>query len=234
MINEAFAKIIDKEDIVNQTLRFLGVEGPIVGVMEDFHFKSMRQQIEPLAIIIAPQYFNNVIIRLAPGDATQAIATVEKVWDKAYSGIPFEYQFLDQDLEMVYRADEAVGKLIKYLAFLAVIIAYLGLFGLASFTAEQRKKEIGIRKVLGASMSHLVYLLTSQFAKWVVISCVIAFPLAYYSLSRYLQNFAYRIEIGPFPFIIAGALALTIALVTISFQAARAAVANPVDSLKYE
>ncbi len=234
MINEAFAKIIDKEDIVNQTLRFLGVEGPIVGVMEDFHFKSMRQQIEPLAIIIAPQYFNNVIIRLAPGDATQAIATVEKVWDKAYSGIPFEYQFLDQDLEMVYRADEAVGKLIKYLAFLAVIIAYLGLFGLASFTAEQRKKEIGIRKVLGASMSHLVYLLTSQFAKWVVISCLIAFPLAYYSLSRYLQNFAYRIEIGPFPFIIAGALALTIALVTISFQAARAAVANPVDSLKYE
>lgn len=234
MINEALVKIIGKDQIINESLSFIGIEGPIVGIMGNFHFKSMRQEIEPLAVAIIPPYFNNVLIRLAPGDATESLVSVEKIWDEVYAGIPFEYQFLDEDLDRMYRVDRSIGRLIKYLAIIAIIIAYLGLFGLASFTAEQRSKEIGIRKVLGASMPHLVYLLTIQFAKWVAISCLIAFPLAYYALSSYLQNFAYRIDIGYMPFVIAGSLAFTIALLTVSFQAARAALANPVDSLKYE
>lgn len=234
MINEEFAKIMGEEPVVNKTLHFVGIKGPVVGVMKDFHFKSMRQKIEPLAIFIAPEWYSYVLIRLAPGDATQSLAVVAKAWDRVYPGIPFEFDFLAQDYEMLYRADKAIGQLIKYLAILAVIIAYLGLYGLASYAAEQRKKEIGIRKVLGASMGHLIYLLTSQFTKWVIISCAIAFPLAHYGLSKYLQGFAYRIELGPVPFLIAGVMALFIALITVSYQAARASLANPVDSLKYE
>ncbi len=234
MINEELARIIGRESVVNKTIRFLGVEAPIVGVMHDFHFKSIRNEIEPLAIFIDPEWFSNILIRLAPGDNVAALATVEEVWNQVFPGIPFEYQFLDEDFERIYRADESIGQLVKYLAFLAVIIAYLGLFGLASFTAEQRKKEIGIRKVLGASIAQVIHLLTLQFTKWVLISCAIAFPLAYYSLSQYLQGFAYRIDLGPAPFLLSGALALVIALLTVSFQAARAAMANPVDSLKYE
>ncbi len=234
VINEELARIMGKESAVNKTIRFLGVEAPIVGVMHNFHFKSIRNEIEPLAVFIDPEWFSNILIRLTPGADTEALATVEKVWNRVYPGIPFEYHFLEEDFDRIYKADESVGQLVKYLAILAVILAYLGLFGLASFTAEQRKKEIGIRKVLGASIAHLIYLLTSQFTKWVVISCAIAFPLAYYSLSQYLQSFAYRINIGPGPFILAGLLALLIALITVSFQATRASLANPVDSLKYE
>ncbi|NQV14987.1 ABC transporter permease [bacterium] len=234
MINEELAKIIDKDEIVGQLLEFGGIEGPIVGVMKDFHFKSIHQQIEPLAIFIAPQWYNNVLIRLIPGDSAPALATVTEVWNRVFQGAPFEHRFLDQDLEMMYRADVAMGKLVKYFAFLAVIIACLGLFGLASFTTEQRKKEIGIRKVLGASTAHLIYLLTSQFMKWVMISCAVAFPLAYWGLTQYLHSYAYRIELGAGTFIIAGFLAMVIALITVSYQAARASLANPVDSIKYE
>ena len=234
LINQEMAKMIGKESIVNETLRFLGVEGPIVGIMEDFHFKSMRQKIEPLAMIIAPEWFNTGLIRLNPGDEDQALSIIEEVWDQVYPGLPFEYEFLDQGFDMLYRADNTIEKLVRYLAIIAIIIAYLGLFGLASFSAEQRKKEIGIRKVLGASMAHLISLLTLQFAKWVLVACAIAFPLAYYGLSKYLQSFAYRVELGAGPFLIAGALAIVITLLTVSYQAAKASLANPVNALKYD
>ena len=234
LINQEMAKMIGKESIVNERLRFLGVEGPIVGIMEDFHFKSMRQKIEPLAMIIAPEWFNTGLIRLNPGDEDQALSIIEEVWDQVYPGLPFEYEFLDQGFDMLYRADNTIEKLVRYLAIIAIIIAYLGLFGLASFSAEQRKKEIGIRKVLGASMTHLISLLTLQFAKWVLVACAIAFPLAYYGLSKYLQSFAYRVELGAGPFLIAGALAIVITLLTVSYQAAKASLANPVNALKYD
>ena len=234
IINREMAKMIGKESVVNETLRFIGVEGPIIGVMEDFHFKSMRQKIEPLAIVIAPEWFNTALIRLNPQDEDQALSIVEEVWGQVYPGLPFEYEFLDQGFDMIYRGDNTIEKLVRYLASIAIIIAYLGLFGLASFSAEQRKKEIGIRKVLGASMTHLVSLLTLQFAKWVLVACAIAFPLAYYGLTRYLQSFAYRVDLGAGPFLIAGAVAILITMFTVSYQAAKASLANPIESLKYE
>ncbi|NQV41872.1 MAG: ABC transporter permease [Candidatus Marinimicrobia bacterium] len=234
LINQEFAKLIGKASMVDQTLRFVGVEGPVIGVINDFHFKSMRQKIEPLALFIAPKWFSNALIRLNPGDETQALAIVQKVWDQVYPGMPFAYEFIDQDYEMMYRGERAIEQLVKSLAILAVLLAYLGLFGLASFSAEQRKKEIGIRKVLGASMAHLIALLTLQFVKWALIACTISFPLAYYGISKYLQSFAYRVDVGPAPFLIAGGLAIFITLLTVGFQAAKASLANPVDSLKYE
>ncbi len=234
IINETFAKIIDKESIVGENLRFAGSQGPIIGVVQDFHFRSVHRVIDPLAIFIAPDWFGVMLIRLAPGDVTASLATVEEAWQRVLPGYPMDYRFLDEDFEWMYRAEAGLSQLVKYFSILAIIIACLGLFGLASFTAEQRTKEIGIRKVLGASATNLMVLLANQFTKWVLIANIIAFPTAYLILSRYLEDYAYRIYLGLGPFLLAGVLALIIALLTVSFQAVKAALANPVDALKYE
>jgi len=233
IINETLARIIDKESIINENLQFLGDEGPIIGVMKDFHFRSVHNEIEPLAIFVYPEWFSTMLIRLAPGHST-SLAAVEKTWNRVLPNAPLDYRFLDEDLEWMYRIEIGMSKLVKYFSILAIIIACLGLFGLASFTAEQRTKEIGIRKVLGASAANLVMLLSNQFTKWVLIANVIAFPIAYLILSKYLENYAYRIDLGVGPFLLAGVLALVIALITVSLQAVKAALANPVDALKYE
>ena len=234
MINEEFARIINKESIINENLRFLGIEGPIVGVMRDFHFRSVHNEIEPLAVAILPEWFNNMLVRLEPGGVSKSLDSVQKVWNRVLPNYPFEYRFLDEDFKIMYLAETNMGQLVQYFTVLAIIIACLGLFGLSSFSTEQRMKEISIRKVLGASNSNLVWLLTSQFTKWVMISCVIAFPAAYFVLQQYLQNYAYRINLNVGTFLMAGTLALFVALITVSFQSIKCALANPVDSLKYE
>jgi len=234
MINETLGKIIGKDPIINEKIKFIGVEGTIVGVMKDFHFKSVHNGIEPLALFGYPKYFNNLLIRLAPGDVTQSLNAVEKVWNRILPNSPFDYRFLDEDFEWMYRTETSMSKLVKYFAILAIIIASLGLFGLASFTAEQRMKEIGIRKVLGASVQNLVFLMTSQFTKWVLIADLIAFPAAYYIMKKYLEQYAYRIDLSVSVFLLAGVLALIVALLTVGFQAIKAAIMNPVKTLKYE
>ena len=230
IINEILARIIDKESIINENLRFVGDEGPIIGVMKDFHFRSVHNQIEPLAIFVYPEWFSTMLIRLAPGHLA-SLAAVEQTWNRVLPNAPLDYRFLDEDIEWMYRIEMGMSKLVKYFSLLAIIIACLGLFGLASFTTEQRTKEIGIRKALGASAANLVMLLSNQFTKWVLIANVIAFPIAYLILSKYLENYAYRIDLGVGPFLLAGVLALFIALLTVSFQAVKAALANPVDAL---
>ncbi|MEE8437545.1 MAG: ABC transporter permease [Candidatus Neomarinimicrobiota bacterium] len=234
MINEEFARIINKEIIINENLRFLGIEGPIIGVMRNFHFKSVRNEIEPLAVIIYPEMFRIMLVRLGPGDVSESLDAVQKVWNRVLPEYPFEYRFLEEDVTRMYQAETNMSHLVKYFTLLAIIIACLGIFGLSSFSAEQRVKEIGIRKVFGASETNLVLLLTGQFTKWVLISCFIAFPIAYYVLQQYLQNYAYRINLNVGTFLMAGILAMLVAIITVSFQSIKAALANPVDSLKYE
>ncbi|NQU27868.1 MAG: ABC transporter permease, partial [Candidatus Marinimicrobia bacterium] len=223
IINETLAQIMDKESIINENLHFVGDEGPIIGVMKDFHFRSVHNEIEPLAIFVYPEWFSIMLIRLAPGDVSESLAAVEKTWNQVLPNSPLDYRFLDEDFEWMYRVEAGMSRLIKYFSVLAIVIACLGLFGLASFTAEQRTKEIGIRKVLGASAANLVLLLSNQFTKWVLIANIIAFPIAYLILSKYLENYAYRIDLGFGPFLLAGVLALVIALLTVSFQAVKAA-----------
>jgi len=234
MINETLAKIIGKDPIINETIKFIGIEGSIVGVMKDFHFRSIHNSIEPLALFGYPKYFNHILIRLAPGDVTKSLDTVEKVWNRVLPNAPFDYRFLDEDFEWMYRTETSMSQLVKYFAILAIIIASLGLFGLASFTAEQRMKEIGIRKVLGDSVRNLVLLMTGQFTKWVLIADLIAFPAAYFIMKKYLEQYAYRIELSVSVFLLAGVLALVVALLTVSFQAIKAAIMNPAKTLKYE
>jgi len=234
LINEELLKIMDKDSAVNERFRFWGIDGTIVGVMKNFHFKSLHSEIEPLAIALNPSSIDYSLIRLASGDIPAGIKAVQSAWERIFSDYPFEYHFLDQAVESMYQDEITTRTLIQLFAMLAILIACLGLFGLASFTAEQRTKEFGIRKVLGASVPGMLFLLTKEFSKWVLIANLTAWPVAYLLMKRWLHNFAYRMNLGMDIFILSGLLAFGIALVTVSFQSIKVALSNPVEALRYE
>ncbi len=236
--------------IINQTaVKKFGWKNPIgkqfkdeqsrtvVGVVKDYNFTSVHAEIEPQIIRIAGDnniYINNLLIRVKGGNIPETISYIENTWNKVNQGKPFEYTFVDDYFNNIYKSDLNTEKLFKTFSFIAILIACLGLFGLASFTAEQKTKEIGVRKVLGSSVSGIVFLLSKEFIKWVLISCVIAFPTAYLLMNDWLKNFAYRTEISVFVFIAAASLTIIVALLTVSYQAVKAALANPVKLLRYE
>ncbi len=234
LVNEEVVKIMGVESAVNKRFDFLDIEGTIVGVMKNYHFQSVSENIEPLAIYCGPDNISYIVIRLQAGGTPAAVEYVKSTWERVVPNYPFDYRFVDQVLDDNYRGWQQLSDLLKYFAFMAILIASLGLFGLASYTAEQRTQEIGIRKVLGASVANLVLLMSKEFTKWVLIANVIAWPIAYFVMNNWLQNFAYRINIGLWTFIFSAAVALTIAVVTVSFQAIKAALSNPVDALRYE
>jgi putative ABC transport system permease protein len=159
---------------------------------------------------------------------------MERIWGQFAPGYPFNYRFMDEAIDSLYRSELQIGTIFRYFAILAIFISCLGLFGLASYMAEQRTKEIGIRKVLGATVTNILLLLSKEFAKWVLIANIIAWPVAYFAMNKWLQGYAYRINIAVWSFVLAAALALAIALFTVSYQAVRAATANPADALRYE
>ena len=207
----------------------------IIGIVKDFHFESLHRKIRPIAVYLLPaEDARYASVRIRAENIPRTLAFIANKWNKFVPGKPFEYFFLDDDFDRLYRAEKKVGKLFSAFAVLAVLVACLGLFGLASFTAEQRTKEIGIRKVLGASVPDIVTLLTKEFSRWVLLSNMIAWPVAYFATNRWLQNFAYRTRIGPWVFLLAASAALFIAMITVSFQALKAATANPAIVLKYE
>lgn len=234
LINEELLRIMGKRSAINERFRFWGIDGNIVGVMKNFNFKSLHSEIEPLAVIVNPNLIDYILIRLTSGEVSAGIQTVRSAWETIFPNHPFEYRFLDESLESNYQDERTMRSLIRLFAVLAILIAGLGLFGLASFTAEQRTKEIGVRKVLGASVSGMVLLLTREFTKWVLIANLAAWPAAYLLAKSWLQNFAYRMNIRIDIFILSGLLAFGIALLTVSFQAVMAATANPVESLRDE
>jgi putative ABC transport system permease protein len=207
----------------------------IVGVVKDFHFQDLHVPIEPYAFNLNNRpFYNYMIVHSKAKNVSPVLKAIEGNWKKLNPDEPFEYSFLDQDFQKNYDAENRLSSLLGYFTAIAIVICCLGLFGLATFSAEQRTKEIGIRKVLGASVGGIVALLSKDFLKLVAVSIVIASPIAWYVMNKWLQDFAYRTNIGWLVFAIAGALALVIALITISFQAIRAAVANPVKSLRTE
>ena len=204
-------------------------------MIKDFHFNSLHTPIEPLIIRLDESWsWGTILIRIKAGQTREALADLEKICKNINPKFPFTYQFSDLQYAQLYKSEQVVSKLSNYFAFLAIFISCLGLFGLAMFTAEQRNKEIGIRKVLGASSKNIVALLSSNFLKPVFISLVIAFPVAWWATQKWLQEFAYRIHISWWIFLIAGCVAIFIALITVSFQAIKAAIANPVESLRSE
>jgi len=233
LVNEEVAALMDKETVIGERFSFMGVEGKIVGVMKNFHFQAVREKIEPLALLVGER-IQYLLIRFAPGDVTTSLKAVESIWRRVIPNYPLDYRFIDEEFDRMYRVESKIGTLLKYFTVLAVFIACLGLFGLASFSAEQRTKEIGVRKVLGASIAQVTLLLCREFFWLVLVANVIVWPLAYLAMKGWLQNYAYRSGLGIGIFFTAMGLALLVALVSVSFQAVRAAVASPAAALKYE
>ena len=222
-----------KPPYVGQQISFHDNKGIIIGVVKDFNFQSLKEKIAPL--IFFTGWGKNVLyVRTTARNAQKSIASVEKQYKKYAGDIPFKYNFLDKSFEAQYKADQRSGVLFKVFAGIAIFISCLGLFGLATYTAEVKRKEIGIRKVLGSSISGIVQMISKDFLKLVIIAIVIAVPVGWWAMNKWLEGFAYRINISGWVFVLAGTIALLIALLTVSFQAIKAAVANPVDSLRSE
>ena len=205
----------------------------IIGVVKNFNYESLRQNIGPLCMILGRNY-DNVTFKINAANTVSIINKAESIWESMVPGMTFSYKFMDESFDEVYKAERRVGIIALSFSALAIIVACLGLFGLATFLAEQKTKEIGIRKVLGASIPSILLMLCKEFIKWIIVANLIAFPVAYYFMNKWLQDFAYRINIDWWLFVFSGCIALVVALLTISFQAIKAATANPIKSLRYE
>jgi putative ABC transport system permease protein len=240
LVNEEVRKLMGKPAVAGEEFSFVGRKGRIVGVMKNYHFESLQAKIEPLAIFLLEPSgleghgFNYALIRISPADLPGAVNFIRDTWNHVLSGFPFEFLFLDEQIDEMYRTEERAGQLLRTFAVLAIFIACLGLFGLASFMAERRTREIGIRKVLGASVPRITILLCREFFFLVLLANVLTWPLAYWVLGNWLKNYAYRIPLSPLVFVFALGAAMIITILTVSFQAVRAAVANPAEALKYE
>jgi len=209
-------------------------EGYVIGVAADFNYESLHNEIKPIITYIRPGQANTVSVRIAPGRTQEAIAFAQEIWARYNPESPLQYDFLFDRIAALYRNETRMMQMFGYFSILAIFISCLGLFGLASFTAVRRTKEIGVRKILGASLTNIVLLLSRDFTKWVLVANIIAWPVAYFAMERWLKNFVYRISPNWTEFLLAGIIAFLIALLTVSFQSFKAAACDPVDSLRYE
>jgi ABC-type antimicrobial peptide transport system permease subunit len=233
VLNETAIAAMEMEAPVGKWFSFREQKGTIIGIVKDFHGSSLHNPIAPVALRPTEGFF--VFVKYRAENISDVLSYLKTKWGEFVgTHIPFRYGFVDENIKNWYQTEQRIGKIFQYFTILTVFIACLGLFGLASFTAEQRTKEIGIRKILGAKVSGLVVLLVKEFAKWVLIANIIAWPTAYFVASNWLKRFAYRTELGLEIFIISAVVALFIASITVSFQAIRAATSNPVESLRYE
>ncbi len=235
VVNETFVKQVGWEKPLERTVKFPGSEQkyPIVGVLKDFHFNSLHQEVSPLLMYLDKR-ISNTSVRLDPNQLSTLLPQMKKLWEKFESRFPFDYYFVDDFFAKKYTTEQQMLKVITFFAFLAIFIACLGLYGLASFAIARRTKEIGIRKILGASITGIVGLLSSRFIKLVFIALLIATPIVCYYTNDWLNGFAYRVDLSWWVFILAGMVVLGIVFLTVSFQSVRAALANPVNSLRSE
>jgi len=236
ILNEAAVKAMHLKDPVGKTIKGGNNLIQIIGVVKDFHFESLHEAVKPAFIALAqgtsPWY--KMMIRIKGDHQKETIAQIQKLYEAYNPGFPFSYSFLDEAYQKQYETEVRVSMLSEYFSVLAIIISCLGLFGLVAFTAQKRQKEIGIRKVVGASVNSITFMLTKDFLKLVFLAVLIAFPLAWYLMNQWLHGFAYRINIGPVVFLIAIASVILITILTVSFQAIKAALVNPVKSLRSE
>ncbi len=242
VINEAAVYAVgwkSPQEAIGKNFNYGFIKGHIIGVMRDFNFESLHQKIKPM-IFIMPRssannsYYNAISVKITGSNVSSALSTLKDTWQKYLPDLPYQYSFLDEKFAQLYQAEQRQESIFTVFACIAIFIACLGLFGLSAFTITQRVKEIGVRKVLGANVVSIVTLLSKEFLKLVLISAVIAFPVAWYAMSKWLEDFAYRVDIHWWVFILSGILTLLVALATVSFQAVKAALANPVNSLRSE
>jgi len=227
-------KLMAMENVIGAKLRF-GAVGPVVGVMKDFNFQSLHNKIEPLAISMwGSEYWNYMYIRINPGDLPSTMKKLEKAWERIMPLYPFDYHFVEDDFDKTYRAEARMGKLMNYFAAMAVLIACIGLFGLATYTVEQKTREMGIRKALGAPSHTIFNLFTREFIRLLLVAAIISIPLAWFLLSRFLQNYSYHTHLNSGIFILSAIITLVVAMAAISYQTLRAIHTNPAETLKYE
>jgi len=234
IINETALKTMGLQQALGQQVSFGGKAYIIQGVVKDFHINSLYQTIEPLLLRFNPSACLYICIRMTAQNIPETLEFISTKWERLDPGYTFEYTFMDDRIDRLYRSEQRMSKIVTCFTALAVFISCLGLFGLASFAAEQRTKEIGIRKVLGASNVGIIFMLVQEFTRWVLAANIIAWPLAYLIGRKWLQNFAYGTGIQWQIFFFSGLLALTIALLTVSLQAFKAASSAPVKSIRYE
>ncbi|MEQ8686707.1 MAG: FtsX-like permease family protein [Imperialibacter sp.] len=241
VINETAAKRFGIEQATGQKIKVLGdfgVQGKkeftVLGVVKDFHFESLRNNVVPVLLFITKYSADHMAVRLKTDNLSRTLADLEETWSQVAGGIPFEYQFLNQSFEAKYRSESQLGTIFAVFSGLAIFIGCLGLFGLSAYTAERRKKELGIRKVLGAEVFSLVRLLFTEFSVLLVIAIIVAIPLAWYAMNLWLNDFAYRVGLSLGTFVVSSLIVILVGLVTVSFQSFKAARSNPVDNLKYE
>ena len=234
LLNEAAVKLLGWDDPVGKRLQIDDKEMRVIGVVGDFHFSSLQTEIQPMVFGMSSDVYQFLALRVSPQDITATLAFLEQQWRVFAPAYPFEYTFVDDDYAVNYAGTQRLSETLRAFALLAILVACLGLFGLVSYTTEQRTKEIGVRKVMGASVPGIWMLLSQDFLRLVAVAFVVAAPLAYFAMTRWLEEFAYRVDISWPIFLMAGLAALGIALATVSYQAIKAALGNPVDSLRYE
>ena len=234
LINEAAVREFDLENTFDLKIRIPGGNAKVIGVVKDFNYKSLHSRIEPLVIVYLPSQGQYVNLKISEKKFSQTLAKIETVWEELAPGIPFSYHFLDQSFEKLYTKDIQMGKAVSLFSLIAIAIAALGILGLSMFLAENRTKEIGIRRVNGAKISEILIMLNKDFVRWVAIAFVIATPIAYYTMTNWLESFAYKTALSWWIFVLAGVLALVIALLTVSLQTWRAVTRNPIEALRYE
>ena len=239
IVNETSVKELHLENPLGHILYTSGagdqlIPHEIVGVVEDFHFSSLKNEMHPFFILKATEGFDRISIKLQPEHGPESIDSLKQLWNSLNPGVAFRYAYLEESLETLYDTEKKIGTLFSAFSFLVIFIACMGIFGLASNTAEQKRKEIGIRKVLGASIRDVILLLSTQFMKWVIFANILAWPISWFVIHLWLQEYAYRTPIGAMPFIVSALLALGLSLLTISANVVRSARSNPVESLRYE
>ncbi len=237
IINEAAAKQLgftSRQTALGRKTTWGEKKGRIIGVVKDFHYKSLYYKVEPLLLHIYRNRLGTLSLKLASDNIPAVIADIEKQWKILAPHLPFQYSFLDQDYDYLYRAEKQLSKVVSVFSSLAIFVAFLGLLGLTSFSVERRFKEIGIRKVLGASVSSVVFLISHEFVKLILIALILAIPITYFVISGWLENFSQRITINPFVFAVAGGATLVVAWLVVSLILIKAAQSNPVDALRNE
>jgi putative ABC transport system permease protein len=242
LLNETAVRTLELEDPVGTILHHDDLGGSsfpvkdveVIGVVRDFHYQTLRYPIQPQMFGWNDSWLWMIGVKISSENVPATIAYIKKIWQEFSPEFPFDFHFVDDLVESQYQNEERLAKTIGYLAGLGIFITCLGLFALAAFMAEQRTKEIGVRKVLGASVGGILLLQLKEFSKWVVVANVVAWPLGYFTMNKWLADFAYRTKIGVWPFVLSALLALAIAVMTVSYQSIKVATANPIDSLRYE
>lgn len=234
LVNETAVKAMGMTEPVGKRFRWWDTEGTIIGVMKDFNYSSLRSEIQPLMFRVDPKNIDEVCLKVSPENIQETVAQIEDAFHRFYPSGSFDYQFFDQTFDQQYRSEQRMGDMFKYVAILSIFIACLGLFGLSAFVAEQKTKEIGVRKVLGATVPDIVRLLSGEFMILALVANLIAWPAAWYFMHRWLSNFAYHMNLSFWMFAGAGLLALIVVLLTVGFNGVKAAVINPARSLRYE